>query len=123
MPVPRVLLAVPLIIAGAVLPALGAEPRKSPPSAVGMAHETFTRNSITVRVGQTVTLVNDSRFVHIIVDGQDGLAAKDPGNPEHGLTLMQTNATYVTGRWNRPGTYYLTCTVHPEMTVKVVVTT
>ena len=35
--------------------------------------------------------------------------------------LMQTDDTYTTPPWNVPGTYWLTCGVHPEMTVKVVV--
>jgi plastocyanin len=35
---------------------------------------------------------------------------------------METTDVYTTGAWNTAGTFYLTCSVHPEMTVKVVVT-
>jgi plastocyanin len=35
---------------------------------------------------------------------------------------METNDSLTTGQWNTPGNYTLTCSVHPEMTVKVIVT-
>jgi plastocyanin len=35
---------------------------------------------------------------------------------------MQTNSVYTTPRWETPGTYTLTCSVHPDMTLKVIVT-
>jgi plastocyanin len=34
---------------------------------------------------------------------------------------MQTNNVYMSGRWMTPGTYWLTCTVHPGMNLKIVV--
>jgi plastocyanin len=121
--VPRILFAVPLLAAAVVLPAVGADPAKPPPGALGMLHEAFAAKVITVRCGQSVTMVNDSRWVHIIGPGQDGtLTAAPKGVPVITRRLMQTNDVYKTGPWTRPGTYYLTCSVHPEMTVKVVVT-
>ncbi|HEV3171710.1 MAG TPA: hypothetical protein VGZ32_15270 [Actinocrinis sp.] len=123
MVVPRILFAVPLLVAAVVLPAVGAEPTKPPPGALGMAHEAFAAKVVTVRCGQSVTLVNDSRWVHIIGPGQNGtLTAAPKGVPVITRHLMQTDDVYKTGPWTRPGTYYLTCSVHPEMTVKVVVT-
>jgi plastocyanin len=40
----------------------------------------------------------------------------------HGFILMQTNDVYTSKPWMTPGTYYLTCTVHTRMNLKVVVT-
>jgi plastocyanin len=122
MRVPRVLLALPLILAGALLPAIGPEPATAPAPAVGMAHLTFTRDTITVRVGETVTFVNDSRFVHIIGSGRDGVSSPHQGDPTNDLKMLETKATYITGRWNYPGTYHVTCTVHPAMNITVIVT-
>lgn len=122
MPIPRILFAVPLLAAGVILPAVGADPAAPPAGAVGMAHEMFDSQTVTVRRGGTLTLVNNSRWVHIIGPGRDGTLTEATGVPVHGRRLMETNNAYVTGPWDTPGTYYLTCSVHPEMTIKVVVT-
>jgi hypothetical protein len=120
---PRILFAAPILAAAIVLPSIGAEPAKPPPGALGMAHEAFAAKVVTLRCGQTLTLANDSHFVHIIGPGQDGtLTAAPAGVPVITRRLMQTNDVYKTGPWLKPGIYYLTCSVHPEMTVKVVVT-
>jgi plastocyanin len=34
---------------------------------------------------------------------------------------VQTNHSYTTGPWNKPGVYHMTCSVHPEMDIKIVV--
>ena len=36
--------------------------------------------------------------------------------------MAYTNGVYETPPWRVPGTFYVTCSVHPEMTLKVVVT-
>jgi plastocyanin len=122
MPIPRILLCVPLLALGLFLPALGSDPVTPPAGAVGMAHEVFTTETLTVHQGGTVTLVNNSLWMHTIGPGRDGRLEDNAAVPLTGRRLMQTNDTETTGRWNTPGTYYLTCSVHPEMTVKVIVT-
>jgi plastocyanin len=123
MAIPRILLAVPLIIAGIVVPAAGAAPMRPPPHAVSMEHEMFAQKSVTIHVGQTLTMVNNSLWIHIIGPGRDGkLTAAPKGVPVITRRLMQTNDVYTTGPWNTPGRFYLTCSVHPEMTVLVIVT-
>jgi plastocyanin len=119
--VPRFLAAVPLLIAGIYLPAAGTAPAKAPAGTIGMVHEKFATDSVTIHCGDSVTLVNDSRFIHIIGAGRDGHVVDANGVPVKGLHGMETNAVYTTMKWNTPGTYYLTCSVHPEMTLKVVV--
>jgi len=122
MALPRVLFAVPLIVAGAFLPATGAAPVQAPAGAVGMIHEDFSVKEVQIHRGETLTLVNDSRYMHIIGPGRDGTLAEATGEPIRHRVLMPTNDSYTTPPFNVPGTYYITCSMHPEMTVKIVVT-
>ncbi|MFI9388382.1 hypothetical protein [Kutzneria sp. NPDC052558] len=122
MPIPRILFAVPLLAAGVLLPALGADPAAPPAGAVGMDHEVFASDVVTVRQGQTLLLVNNSRWAHTIGPGRSGHILDAVDVPMAGYHLMETNAEYTTGKWDKPGTYYLTCSVHDRMTIKVVVT-
>jgi plastocyanin len=124
MAIPRILACVPLLAVGLILPSAGAAITKPPASAIGMDHEGFTKKVVTIHQGQTVTLVNNSRFIHIVGSGKGGHidVTLPKGEPMAGRRLMSTNDTYMTETWNTPGTYYLTCSVHPEMTVKIIVT-
>jgi plastocyanin len=122
MALPRILLALPLIVAGAFVPAAGAAPAKAPAGAVGMSHEDFTTKVVRVHRGQTLTFVNDSRYMHIIGPGRDGTLAQAGGDPMNHRVLMPTNATFTTPPFDVLGTYYITCSMHPEMTVTVIVT-
>jgi plastocyanin len=123
MALPRILLAVPLLVAGIVLPAAGSDPTPASAGVLGMEHEAFATDQVTVKCGDTLPMVNDSRFVHIIGPGQGGLLTAAPkGVPVTTRKLVETNDSYTTGTWTVPGQYFLTCSVHPEMTVKVVVT-
>jgi plastocyanin len=121
MAIPRILFALPLLAAGAFLPAAGADPPAAPAGVVGMAHEVFTINEISVRRGDTLTLVNNSRWLHIIGPGEGGTLTAAKGNPMNLRVLTEINDSYTTPAWQDDGTYYLTCSIHPDMTVKVVV--
>jgi plastocyanin len=122
-PVPRFLLGVPLLLAGIFLPAAGPDLATVPAGGIGMEHEVFSSEEVTVHQGHTLTMVNDSRWIHIIGAGQHGkLEPVSSAIPLEYRRLVETNDTYVTGQWNTTGTYFLTCPVHPLMTVKVVVT-
>jgi len=122
MRIPRILLAVPLLLAGAFLPAVGAAPPSAPDGVVGMEHELFTLDELTIERGHTLTLVNNSRWLHIIGPGRDGSLVEDDAIPMRERALTEINDSYTTARWNKTGSYYLTCSMHPDMTVKVVVT-
>jgi len=121
MSVPRILLVVPFLAAGAFLPAAGAKPDAPPAGALGMTHLDYARDSVTLQVGDTLTLANNSRWAHTVGPGEGGSVIDAEGVPITGFTLMQTDDLFTTGRWNTPGTFHLTCSVHPDMTVKVVV--
>lgn len=86
-----------------------------------MGHLDYTSQTVTLHVGDTLTLANDSRWAHTVGPGKGGSVEDTEGVPLTGFTLMQTNDLFTTGRWNVPGTFYLTCSVHPDMTVTVVV--
>jgi len=121
MAVPRIAVIVPLLLAGLFLPAAGADPETPPPGTVGMAHEDFSEHVVTVDCGATLRMQNNSRWVHVIGPGQHGQLAPDATSPVTGRHLLQTNAVLTTGAWTTPGVHYLTCPVHPEMTIKVIV--
>jgi plastocyanin len=121
MKVPRILLVVPGLLAGLLIPALTASPKTLPPGAVGMVGRDFARDVVTIHRGQRLTLVNNSHVVHVIGAGINTRIYPEPGVPVQGFHLMQTNKVFTTGRWMRAGTFYLTCSVHPGMNLKVVV--
>jgi len=120
--VPRILVVVPILAVGMLLPTAGPSIKKPADGVLGMSHEHYTSEVVTVHRGGTLTLQNTSRFAHTVGAGKDGRLADAAGVPITGAHLLQTNDILTTGHWNTPGTYTLTCSVHPEMTVKVVVT-
>jgi len=121
MPLPRIIVVVPLLLLGMYLPAAGPHVDERPPGALGMTHEHFSVTEVDLRCGQTITMQNDSLWAHIIGPGREGLLDPDAAVPIAHRELMETNDVFTTGAWTKPGTYYLTCSVHPEMNVKVVV--
>jgi plastocyanin len=123
MKVPRILLVVPGILAGLLIPAIIAAPKPASAGAVGMVGDDFARSVVTIHRGERLTLVNDSNVVHVVGPGRDTrIISPERGVPMTGFHLMQTNKAFTTGRWMTSGTFYLTCSVHPGMTLKVVVT-
>jgi plastocyanin len=122
--IPRIFFAVPLLALGAFLPAAGHGPKPAPAGAVGMEHETFTTGSVTIPVGGTLTFVNNSRFLHVLGPGEHGRLTGTTGVPQmgpRGAHMSQTGDTWTTATWNTAGTYHVTCSLHPEMTMTVVV--
>jgi hypothetical protein len=119
---PRVFLVIPGLLAGLLIPALIAAPRPAPHGAVGMVGKDFTSETVTIHRGERLTLFNSSDLVHVIGPGTGGhIRSPASGVPVLGWHLMQTDARYTTPPWRAAGTFYLTCSVHPGMTLKVVV--
>jgi len=132
--IPRILLAVPLVAAGVLLPAFTSAPETPAPVVIGMAHEGFVPPGvddtniavgdvpvITIQTGETLTFQNNSRWIHILGPGRNGLlaAAGSSGmTPRH---MLEENESYTTAPWNKPGSYPITCPVHPDMNAEVVV--
>jgi plastocyanin len=119
---PRVLLVIPGLLAGFLVPALIDLPRPAPTMDVGMVTRDFAKDVVTLHRGERLTLVNDSNAVHVIGPGLNThIVSPERGVPLTGFHLMQTNQTLTTGPWMTLGTFYLTCSVHPGMNLKIVV--
>src|SRR5215510_14784538 len=101
MRVPPSLLLVPLLLAGMYLPPAGSDPIKPAAGVLGMNHDTFDQKEVSIKCGQTLTMRNSSRWVHLIGPGKDGRIdpAGDPGVPIARRQQMETNIVYTTGAW------------------------
>jgi plastocyanin len=77
---------------------------------VKIANFTFDPGTVTVKVGTTVTWVNDDDIPHLVVavDGKFRSSALDTDNK-----FSQTFST--------PGTFQYFCALHPRMTGKIIV--
>lgn len=123
MALPRILFAVPGLLAGLLVPALISAPKPAPYGDVGMVTTDFAQSAVTIHRGGRIRLFNDSNVVHVIGPGRAGrIWGTERYVPLAGFHLMQTNSVLTVGPWRTPGTYYLTCSVHPNMTLKVTVT-
>jgi len=130
MRIPRVALALPFVAAGILLPAVTKPPDDPPAHVIGMAHEGFvvdgsdqsgTDPVITVRAGETLTFQNNSRWIHVIGAGENGLLGPPGLGAVASRFMLQQNDSYTTAPWRTPGSYPITCPVHPDMNATVVV--
>ncbi len=119
---PRIFLVIPGLLAGFLIPNLLPASRHVPVADIGMFTADFNKEGVTLHRGEQLTLINDSNAVHVVGPGR-GSKIRSPERevPMTGFHLMQTNDSYTTGRWMTAGTFYLTCTVHLDMDLKVVV--
>jgi plastocyanin len=125
MNVPRVLFGVPVLLLGMFAPSAVTRPAPAPPGAVGMGHEKFSERRVTIHRGQTLRFVNDSGWLHVIGPGDEGRLKAENGAPslgERGAFISERGDSFTTAPWNKPGTYHITCSLHPEMNITVVVT-
>lgn len=76
----------------------------------------FDPAELTVAVGTEVTWVNADGFGHTVTEGTEGQAVDDPIVDE---PIDQNGSVSVT--FDEPGTYEITCEVHPSMQMTVVV--
>ncbi|HET6214317.1 MAG TPA: hypothetical protein VFE14_15740 [Micromonosporaceae bacterium] len=123
--IPRIAYGAALIAAGALVPSALPAPHPAPAGSVGMKHEAFRQESVTIPRGGSVTFVNDSGFVHVIGPGYDGRLKSAQGVPnlgDLGAFMSETDDVFVSGPWNTPGEYRITCSLHPEMNLTVIVT-
>lgn len=120
---PRILFAVPGILAGILVPTvIVSAPKPAPPDTVGMTFMDFSKDTVYLHQGQLLTLVNSSRNIHAVGPGQNGqIVSQVRGEPMTGYHLMETNAVYKIGPWLTPGTFHVTCSIHPTMNLTVVV--
>ena len=101
-------------------------PSTTAPNEVSMVASDFSTTSITIKAGQAVHFTDPAGLgaVHTICLGKDGncdTAASGPQTLEgQGFTINAGDpAKDVT--FDKPGTYKITCSIHPNMNLTVTV--
>lgn len=97
------------------------------PNTIQMVASSFSKSSITISKGSTITFVDDPNngALHILVLGQNGQQDSENGAVDfNGTSGQRLNIgdTWTTHPWNTAGTYHVTCTVHPTMNLIITVT-
>lgn len=123
----RRLAALSVVAALLILVACAPSPaRPDDPEAITMDENQFQPEIKTIARGSTLTFANTSpRALHILVPGIDAKPHTVPGVPSFGgASGVRTNVgeTWTSKPWNTPGTFTITCTLHPSMNLQVVVT-
>jgi plastocyanin len=80
------------------------------PNVVTIANFTFSPPVITVKPGTTVTWVNGDDIPHTVVSTDQAFKSK----------VLDTDGRFAF-TFQKPGTYAFFCSIHPQMTGKVVV--
>lgn len=92
---------------------------------VHMGADFFFQPSITIRIGDPLTLVDDSTAPHLITNGSwvSGVAKpeREAGAPAVDQAFNGNDSATV-GPFNTPGAYHLYCTIHQSMNLTVIVT-
>jgi plastocyanin len=83
---------------------------------VRLAQFAFDPEELTISAGTTVNFVNADSAAHTVTEGTDGTAVEDPIIDEE---LEQGGSTSVT--FDEPGTYDITCKIHPSMQLTITV--
>ena len=96
------------------------------PDAVHMSGTNFVQNSITIKKGERITLINDDLFeTHTIANGtwENGTAKSqdEPGTPQAKDLQISGSGQATLGPFTTAGTFHFYCTVHPGMNLTVVV--
>ena len=76
----------------------------------------FDPPELTISVGTEVSWVNADSFGHTVTEGTDGTPVDDPIIDED----IAQNAT-VSVTFDEPGTYEITCRIHPSMQMTITV--
>ncbi len=91
---------------------------------VKMGASTFLQTAVTIKKGQTLTLVDSSSAAHIIANGtwKGGTAkpAKESGAPTININFVGSD-THATPAFTTAGTFELYCTIHGGMNLTVTV--
>ncbi|HUF05865.1 MAG TPA: plastocyanin/azurin family copper-binding protein, partial [Candidatus Binatia bacterium] len=88
----------------------------APEERVRIESSVFNPRELTVQVGTTVIFTNVDAFEHTVTEGTNGEAVDDPIVDER---VEQNRTVRVT--FDEPGTYEITCEVHPSMQMTITV--
>jgi len=117
----------PVVMLGLGLTGCNGGPAASadPAGTVTMVQNQFSVETQQLSVGQQITFSNSgSRIVHILAIGKDGQSRQLPDAPSFGADSRHRSGIgdrWTTPPWNTPGTFHVTCTLHPAMNLTVVV--
>lgn len=79
---------------------------------VSMAGFAFSPSELTIAAGTTVTFTDTGG--HTVTEGTDGEAVDDPIVDENGGSDIEVT-------FDEPGTYDITCKIHPDMNMTITV--
>jgi plastocyanin len=120
--VPYTLLLACLFTACASTPAAGSSEQAT---TVHMSETQFVPTSITIKKGDSLTLVDDVAVVHIIANGRWDSNGTQRPDIELGAPTVQAqfngNDQQSIGPFATVGTFHLYCTIHTNMNLTVVV--
>ena|SRR5215469_812765 len=110
----------------ALIVACGSSNASAGPNSVHISGSNFVQNSITIKKGESITLINDDLFgSHTIANGtwKNGMAqpAREAGVPEVNDVQISGNSSAMVGPFTTAGTFKLYCTVHVGMNLTVIV--
>lgn len=92
---------------------------------VHLSDQNFAQASITVNKDSSITLANDSAAPHIIANGSWVNGSVQPmqesGAPSANDLQVSGNGSQIIGPFNTVGTFHYYCTVHPGMSLTVIV--
>jgi len=91
---------------------------------VGMGNASFLQNTINIKKGDKLTLVDKVAVAHIITNGYWDGSTQKPGKEAGAPTVnlnFQGNDTSSTAPFNTAGTFRLYCTIHGGMNLTVTV--
>ncbi len=85
----------------------------------------FLKDQMTIKKGQSITVINDVGTPHVIANGtwdnSNAKPLKERGVPLTGEVNLAGNETKVIGPFNTAGIFHLYCTIHPNMNLTVTV--
>ncbi len=99
-------------VAGATATPAGGVPGATTPNMIKISNFAFDPATMTVKVGDKVTWTNEDSATHTVVS-DDGKTFQSGG--------INTGATY-SFTFTAAGTFAYHCSVHPQMTAKIIVT-
>ena len=114
-----------LVILTVMITACGSTGSGTNPNTAHMNASNFDQSSITIKKGESLTLVRDSSATHIIENGTWDNNGTPKPNIEPGAPKVdgQINGgdSMTFGPFNTAGTFQLYCTIHPGMNLTVIV--
>jgi plastocyanin len=104
----------------------GSQQRSAPPGAIVMSSNAFEPAARAIKQGERITFFNQTRgALHILVNGDRGATGSEQGAASMGGASghrSERGEVWTTPAWTTPGTFHVTCTIHPAMNLRVTVT-